>query len=163
MTTAELPPLILTRLRENHDEGDEALAGLGGRVLPGVPDHRGRLTALTALFPLLGGENPVGPVVWFLSECWEGLSPLGVFVAALWGFHLVSCLLAGSFAQDVWLAARSSRRLAVSSWSRFVEVWIGSPFSVGLNPSLSLVRPFRRSLPPWLAFGWLAGNSVQLE
>ena len=58
----------------------------------------GVLTALMGLFPLLVGENPVGPVVWFLSECWERLSPLGVFIAALWGFHLVSYLLVGSFA-----------------------------------------------------------------
>ena len=67
----------------------------------------GGMTALAALFPLLDGENPVGPVVWFLSECWEGLSPLGLFVAALWGFHLVSYLLVGSFARDVWIAASS--------------------------------------------------------
>ena len=123
----------------------------------------GALTALTALFPLLVGENPVGPVVWFLSECWEGLPPLGLFVAALWGFHLVSYLLVGSFARDVWIAARSAQRLAVSIWSRFARVWIGSSFPVDLNPSLSLVRPFRRSLPSWLAFGWRAGDSVHRE
>ena len=123
----------------------------------------GGLTALAALFPLLGGEDPVGPVVWFLSECWEGLSPLGLFVAALWGFHLVSYLLVGSFARDVWIAARSARRLAAFIWSRFIGVWTGSSFPVDLNPSLSLVRLFRRSLPPWLAFGWRAGDSVHRE
>ena len=79
----------------------------------------GALTALTALFPVLGGENPVGPVVWFLSECWEGLSPLGMFVAALWGFHLVSYLLVGSFAKDVWSVAAMVQRLAVCIWRWF--------------------------------------------
>lgn len=94
----------------------------------------GGLTALAALFPLLGCENPVGPVVWFLCECWEGLSPLVLFVAALWGLHLVSYLLVGSFAKDVWGVARSARRLAVSLLSRFGRVWTGSSLPVDLNP-----------------------------
>ena len=123
----------------------------------------GVLTALTALFHGLAGENPLGPVIWFLSECWEGLSPLGMFVAALWGFHLVSYLLVGSFAKDVWAVAKVVHRLAVSNWRRFFSSWTSLALCFDLTPPLSLVRLFRRSLPSWLTVGWRAGDSVQLE
>ena len=102
-------------------------------------------------------------MVWFLSECWEGLSPLGMFVAVLWGFHLVFYLLVGSFAGDVWIATRSAQRLAVSIWRRFIGVWAVPSLSVDLGPALSLARLFPRCLPSWLATGWRPGDSVQLE
>ena len=123
----------------------------------------GALTALTALFPVLGGENPVGPVVWFLSECWEGLSPLGMFVAALWGFHLVSYLLVGSFAKDVWSVAAMVQRLAVCIWRWFFSSWESPALCIDLTPPLSQVRLFPWCLPSWLGTGWRAGDSVQLN
>ena len=123
----------------------------------------GVLTALTGLFHGLAGENPLGPVIWFLSECWEGLSPLGMFVAALWGFHLVSYLLVGSFAKDVWAVAKAVHRLGASIWRRFFSSRISLALLPDSAPSLSLVRVYRGSLPPWLAVGWRAGDSVHLE
>ena len=123
----------------------------------------GGLTALAALFPLLGGENPVGSVVWFLSECWEGLSPLGTFIAALWGFHLVSYLLVGSFAKDVWSVAAMVQRLAVCIWRWFFNSWASPALCLEFTPPLSLVRFFPRCLPSWLATGWRPGDSVHLE
>ena len=123
----------------------------------------GPVVALTALFYGLGGENPLGQVIWILTESWNELSPLMLFVSALWGLHLVSYLLVGSFARDVWIATKAVQRLAVSIWRRFVEVWTEPSFLVDLKSSLSPGRLFRRSLPLWLATVWRAGDSVQLE
>ena len=123
----------------------------------------GGLAALTALFHGGAGENPVGSVMWFLSECWEGLSPLALFLVALWGFHLVSYLLVGSFGRDLLVSARAAQRLACIFWRWFLSFWTGPTFLVDPSPSFSLARPFRRSLPSWLATGWRPGDSVQLE
>ncbi len=123
----------------------------------------GPVVFLTALFHGLGGENPVGPVTWILSESWNEISPLMLFVAAAWGFYLISYLLVGSFARDVWIVARAAQRLAVSIWRRFFGSWTVPAFPHSFAPPLSLVLLFRRSLPSWLAVGWRAGDSVQLE
>ena len=123
----------------------------------------GALVVLGALIYGLHGDNPVGPVTSFLSDTWEALSPLVLFLAAVWGFHLVSYLLVGSFAKDVWVAARAVRRLAVSIWRRFFSSWASPALYFDSASPLSLVRLFFRSLPSWLATGWWAGDSVQLE
>lgn len=123
----------------------------------------GPVVFLTALFHGLGGENPVGPVTWILSESWNELSPLMLFVAAAWGFYLISYLLVGSFARDVWIVARAVHRLAVSIWRWFFGSWTGPALLHSFTPPLSLALLFRRSLPSCLAVGWRAGDSVQLE
>ena len=84
----------------------------------------GALVALAALLYGLGGDNPVGPVTSFLSDTWEALSPLVLFMAAVWGFHLVSYLLVGSFAKDVWVCCQGMvQRLAASIWRWFFGSW----------------------------------------
>ena len=123
----------------------------------------GGVAFLTAFFHGLAGEDPVGPVTWFLSASWEAVSPLTLFLVALWGFHLVSYLLVGSFARDMLVIAGAAKRIAFAFWYRFFSSWIGPAFPVDILASLSLVRPFRLSLPLWLATGWRAGDSVQLE
>ena len=123
----------------------------------------GGFALLTGFFNLLAGENPVGPVTWFVSESWAELSPLVLFLVAVWGFHLTSYLLVGSFVQDLKAVARTTKRLACTFWLRFCRSWTAPAFLVYFPPSLSLVRLFRRSLPRWLAFGWRAGDSVQLK
>ena len=123
----------------------------------------GPVVFLTGLFPWLNGEDPTGPVTWILTESWTELSPLMLFVAALWGYHLISYLLVGSFAKDVWAVATAVRRLFVFIWHRFFGSWIAPALLLHSAPPLSLVRVYRRSLPSWLAVGWRAGESVQLE
>ena len=123
----------------------------------------GALVALAALLYGLGGDNPVGPVTSFLSDTWEALSPLVLFMAAVWGFHLVSYLLVGSFAKDVWSVAAMVQRLAVCIWRWFFGSWISPVLCLDLTPPLSQVRLFRRSLLSWLGTGWRPGDSVHLE
>ena len=123
----------------------------------------GALVALAALLYGLGGDNPVGPVTSFLSDTWEALSPLVLFMAAVWGFHLVSYLLVGSFAKDVWSVAAMVQRLAVRIWRWFFSSWKSPALYLDSASPLSLVRLFPRCLPSWLATGWQAGNSVQLN
>ena len=123
----------------------------------------GEVAFLTAFFHGMAGENPVGPVTWFLFECLPGLSPLALFLFAVWGFHLVSYLLVGSFARDLLVVARAAERIVWAFWRRFFSSWTGPASPVNHSPSLSLVRLFRRRLPSWLATGWRAGDSVQLE
>ena len=121
------------------------------------------LVALAALLYGLGGENPVGPVTSFLSSTWEALSPLALFMITVWIFHLVSYLLVGSFAKDLSIVARATRRLGRAFWRRFFSSWTGPALLRDLTPSLSQVCLFRRCLPSWLATGWRPGDSVQLE
>ena len=123
----------------------------------------GPVVFLTALVQVLGGEDPVGPVTWILTDSWNELSPLMLFVAAVWGFYLISYLLVGSFAKDVWVVARAVQRLAVSIWRRFFGSWTPPTFLLDSTLPLSVVRLFRRSLSSWLAVGWRAGDSVLLE
>ena len=123
----------------------------------------GGLAFLTGFFHLLAGENPVGPVAWFVTESWSELSPLVLFLFAVWGFHLISYLLVGSFARDVGAVAKVVHRLSWAVWRRFFSIWAGPAFLVDLASSLSLVRLFRHRPPVWLATGWRAGDSVQLE
>ena len=77
------------------------------------------LVALAALLYGLGGENPVGPVTSFLSDTWEALSPLVLFMVAVWAFHFISYLLVDSFAKDLSVVARTVRRLSCAYWRRF--------------------------------------------
>ena len=123
----------------------------------------GGFAFLTGFFHLLAGENPVGPVAWFVTESWSELSPLVLFLFAVWGFHFVSYLLVGSFVKDLFVVARSARRLACAFWRRFLSSWTGPALILDLKPSLLLVRLFRQGLPTWLAVGWRPGDSVQLE
>ena len=119
----------------------------------------GGMTLLTAFFHGVAGENSVGPVTWFVSASWAELSPLVLFLVAIWGFHLASYLLVGAFLQDLLMVANAAARLLFAFWLRFYNPWIAaSPFACP-SPSLTLVRPFRR----WLAFGWRAGDSVHRE
>ena len=125
----------------------------------------GALVALAASLYGLGGENPVGPVTLFLSDTWDALSPLALFLVTVWVFHLIFYLLVGSFTKDLSIVARAARRLGSAFWRRFLAAWAAAaPTPVHyLTPSLSLVRLFRRGLPTWLSTGWLPGDSVQLE
>ena len=81
----------------------------------------------------------------------------------MWGFHLVTYLLAGSFSRDLLVIAGAAKRIACTFWRRFFSSWTGPAFVHDLSHSLSLVCLFRRSLPLWLATGRRAGDSVQLE
>ena len=62
-------------------------------------------------------------MTWILTESWNELSPLMLFVAALWGYHLVSYLLVGSFAKDVWAVATAVQRIGAIIWRRFIGSW----------------------------------------
>ena len=121
------------------------------------------LAGPTAMFHGLAGENPVGPVAWFLSDAWEGLSLFSLFLVAVWGFHLTSYLLVGSFAQDVWVVRRAVEGLARTDRRRVRDFWTVPACFVDLSHSLSLAHFFRCSLPRWLATGLRPGDSVQLE
>ena len=123
----------------------------------------GALVALAALLYGLVGENPVGPVTSFLSDTWEALSPFVLLLAAVWGFHLISYLLVGSFAKDVWSVAAMVQRLAVCIWRWFFSSWASPALCHVLASPPSRVRPFRGSMPSWLAAGWRPGDSVQLN
>ena len=123
----------------------------------------GALVALAALLYGLVGENPVGPVTSFLSDTWEALSPFVLLLAVVWGFHLISYLLVGSFAKDVWSVAAMVQRLAVCIWRCFFSSWISPALCHDLASPPSRIRPSRRSLLSWLGTGWRAGDSVHLE
>ena len=105
----------------------------------------------------------MGPIAWILTESWNELSPLMLFVAALWGYHLISYLLVGSFTKDVWAVATTVQRIGAFIWRRFIGSWTAPTLLHGFTPPLSLVRIYRRSLPSWLAVGWRARDSVHLE
>ena len=122
----------------------------------------GALVALAALLYGLVGENPVGPVTSFLSDTWEAVSPFVLLLAAVWGFHLISYLLVGSFAKDVWSVAAMVQRLAVCIW-RWFGSWVSPALCHDLAPPLSLARIFPLFLPSWLATEWRPGDSVHLE
>ena len=121
------------------------------------------LVALASLLYGLGGENPVEPVASFLSDTWQVLSPLGLFMVAVWAFHFISYLLVGSFAKDLSIAARMVRRLRCAYWHRFFRSWTWPALCLGFASPLAQVRRFRRSQPRRLAPGWRAGDSMQLE
>ena len=121
------------------------------------------LVALAALLYGLGGENPVGPVTSFLSDTWEALSPLVLFMVAVWAFHFISYLLVHSFAKDLSVVARTVRRLSCAYWRRFFRSWIWTALCLDFASPLSQVRPFRWSPPSWLATGWRAGESAVLD
>ena len=126
------------------------------------------MAALGALLHGATGENPVGPVVSSLSGSWEAASPLALFMVTVWGFHLVSYLLVGSFAKDLSVVARAARRLGCASWRKLFAAWAAAvPAPVhDITPSLLLVRLFRRGLSAWLATGggpgiWCNWKSIQ--
>ena len=121
------------------------------------------LVALAVLLYGLGGENPVGPVTSFLSDTWEALSPLVLFLVTVWAFHLISYLLVGSFAKDLSIVAGKVRRLGCAFWRRFSSSWTGPALLHDFTPPLSLLRLRYWRLPSWLAMGWRNGDSVQLE
>ena len=123
----------------------------------------GIMSLLTAFFHGVAGENPIGPVTWFVSESWAELSPLVLFLAAVWGFHLASYLLVGAFLQDLLMVAWVATWVACTFWRRFLSCWTAPSLVHYLTLPLSLVRLFPRCLLSWLATGWRAGDSVQLE
>ena len=62
----------------------------------------GGFAALTAFFHLMFGENPVGPVLWFLSGSVEALVPLAVKLSYIWIFYTACYLLVGVYLRDLW-------------------------------------------------------------
>ena len=123
----------------------------------------GGMTLLTAFFHGVSGESPLGPVTWFVSASWAELSPLMLFLVAIWGVHLASYLLVGAFLQSLLMVANVAACLLFAFWMRFFGPWDAASSFTRSSASPSLVRPFRLSLPPWLAFGWRAGDSVHRE
>ena len=97
----------------------------------------GVLAGLTAMFNGLAGENPIGPVTWFLSDAWEGLSLFSLFLVAVWGFHLTSYLLVESFARDVWMVCRAVEGLARTIPRRTRDFWTAPVYFVDLSHSLT--------------------------
>lgn len=123
----------------------------------------GGFSLLTAIIYGLAGENPVGPVTWFISESWNELSPLVLFLVAVWWCHLTSYILVGSFVQNLRKIGRTAERITRSFLCGLFRTWAApTPFG-NIPASLSLVPLFSRNTPPWLAFGWQAGSSAQLE
>ena len=116
------------------------------------------MAVLGPLFHGATGENAEGPVVSSLSGSWKAASPLPPFMVAVWGFHLISYLLVGSYAKDLSIVARVACRPGCAFWRRFFAAWAAAtPAPVhDLTPSILLVRLFRLGLPAWLAVGMLA-------
>ena len=124
----------------------------------------GGFAALTAFFHVLFGEDPVGPVLWFLSGSVEALAPLLVKLTYIWVFYSAIYLLVGVYLRDLWVLVHRpqeftdvSARRGLPSWSQRVLSWLIIPIS-GRNSSPLTSRPQTH-----LSVGWAPGHSQQTE
>ena len=123
----------------------------------------GGYSALLACLYLLIGLDPTTVVGNFVADSVESLLPLAGRLTAIWVFYCVFYLLAGSFDRDLWLVPLFVRRM-VGFWKRRA-FWpcLKSAIFVRVTPCSSFYRLLSRWLPGWLATGWHAGDSAQLE
>ena len=124
----------------------------------------GGFAALTALFHILFGEDPVGPVLWFLSGSVEALAPLLAKLTYIWVFYSAVYLLVGVYLRDLWVLvlrpeefADVSARRGFPSWCRQLSGWLFVPISGQALP------PLRSSPRTQLSVGWVPGHSHQTE
>ena len=144
----------------------------------------GFATLLGCLY-LLIGLNPAEPVNLFLVDSFEATQPIVSWLAVIWVLYNIFYFVLGSFAWNL-PPLRSSRHrptnsvlgsfhrdLSVGSlaldrltqfWRRRgLRLWPQSTFTVFPVPPLSLLLLRQRCRPVWLACGWRAGDSVQLN
>ena len=124
----------------------------------------GGFAALTAFFHVLFGEDPVGPVLWFLSGSVEALTPLLVKLTYIWFFYSAIYLLVGVYLRDLWVLVLRpeeftdvSIRRGLPSWCRRVLGWLIALIS-GRDLSPLNSRPQTH-----LSIGWVPGHSHQTE
>ena len=124
----------------------------------------GGFAALTAFFHVLFGQDPVGPVLWFLSGSVEALAPLAVKLAYIWLFYTACYLLVGVYLRDLWrvfrvpeLIGTVSRRRGFSFFRRMLpDRFFCWPQASALG--LLLLWPNE-----YLSARWTAGLSPQIE
>ena len=131
-------------------------------VLPFVQVIGGYAVLLAALY-LLIGHDPSAPVGNLVADSVEVSLPLAGRLMAVWVFYCVFYLLLGLYDQDRWVIALFLVRITEVWERRGFFPWLGHFLPLGLIPFLLLVCLQPRQLPVWLAVGWRAGDSVQLE
>ena len=124
----------------------------------------GGFAALTTFFHVLFGEDPVGPVLWFLSVSVEALAPLLVKLTYIWVFYSAIYLLVGVYLRDLWVLVHRpqeftgvSARRGLPSWCHRISGWLVAPIS-GRDFSLLTSHPQTR-----LSVEWVPGHSQQTE
>lgn len=122
----------------------------------------GSAAFLAALY-LLVGLDPTIPVSAYMVDAVGVTMPLAGQLAAIWLLYCVFYLSLGPFDHDLRIAGLFLAR-TVRFWRhQAFRPWIGSDVAVcGATPP-SLLRLRHWCLPMWLAVGWRAGNSEQLE
>ena len=123
----------------------------------------GGFALLSTLIHLAFGQNPTVPVGRFLFDSFDALYPLAGCLTAIWLFYLVVYTLPGLYLKDLWRVFWVPDRLTAVSRRWGFRAPLESSLSAGFALPSSLVRIFRRCLPAWLATGWRAGDSMQLE
>ena len=117
---------------------------------------------LAALY-LLIGMDPSGPVGDLVADYVDLTLPMAGRVAGFWVFYTIFYLCLRSFDVDLRVAGLFLYR-AIRFWRRRAFLpWFGSYVVVRSVAPPTLLRLRHWQLPLWLAVGWLAGDSVQLE
>ena len=130
--------------------------------LPFVQVIGGNAVLLAALY-LLIGHDPSAPVGNLVADSVEVSLPLAGRLMAVWVFYCLFYLLLGLYDRDRWVVALFLVHITEVWERRGFLPWFGRFLPLGLIPFLLLVCRHPWQLPVWLAVGWRAGDSVQLE
>ena len=123
----------------------------------------GGLALLSALVPLLVGQDPIPPLSHFLSGSLESLLPLVTLLSGLLLYYSVFYLMAGAFVLDLSILARAPDWFMGFLRRRYFDLQRHSTLPVHPVPPLSPLRLCLSQPLGLQAMGWRPGDSAQLE
>ena len=123
----------------------------------------GGFALLLAVLYLMIDVDPTAPVGNYLFDAVGESLPLAGFLVTLWVFYCVVYLWVRGQVRDLRTVVQAPGRLGGISIRRGFFCWPQRVVAVTFVSLFYQVRLCYACLPVWLANGWQAGDSVQLE
>ena len=118
---------------------------------------------LLAVIYLMIGVDPTAPVGDYLVDAVDESLPLAGVLIVLWVFYCIIYFWIWGHVRDLQSVVQAPSRAGEILLRRGFFCWPRLVVPVNFVFLFSQVRPCRACLPVWLAVGWQAGHSVQLE